>query len=103
MPVTYTTDVALVKGTIANNKNVLVVFYSPKCVQCKASAPMLEKLSEKHKNLKFFKVDATTATEFAAEFQITSLPTFVFFQDQKVVKKAPGIPDALKEIIGMSQ
>ncbi|ELP86686.1 hypothetical protein EIN_289780 [Entamoeba invadens IP1] len=75
MPVTYTTDVALVKETIANNKNVLV----------------------------FFKVDATTATEYAAEYQVTSLPTFVFFQDQKVAKKAPGSPDALKEIIGMSQ
>ncbi|ELP88639.1 thioredoxin, putative [Entamoeba invadens IP1] len=103
MPVTYTTNVAEVKQTIENNKNVLVIFYSPECAKCKASAPMMDKLADEHTNLKFFKVDATTATDYAAEYSIASLPTFVFFQNQNVMKKAPGSSEVLEEILKMVQ
>ncbi|ELP93571.1 hypothetical protein EIN_062560 [Entamoeba invadens IP1] len=47
----------------------------------------MDKLAEEHTNLKFFKFDATTATDYAAEYSIASLPTFVFFQNQKVIIK----------------
>jgi thiol-disulfide isomerase/thioredoxin len=50
------------------------------CPPCKAIAPVFKKLSEEntYKDITFLKIDIDDFTDSAAEYNVRSVPTFVF-------------------------
>ncbi|OQD76619.1 hypothetical protein PENDEC_c004G04783 [Penicillium decumbens] len=69
---------------------ILVDFFAEWCGPCKAISPAVEKLSEQHTGIKFYKVDVDKLGEVAAENEISAMPTFLFFKDGKKIEMVRG-------------
>ncbi len=77
----------LVKG---GEGKVLVDFFATWCGPCKMLAPVLEKVSEDHPEVPFFKVDVDKERELALSFGIQSIPTLVLFEGGEELKRNVG-------------
>ena len=93
------------KDTITGNDIIIVDFWAPWCGPCKSFAPIYEKVSEKHDDIVFAKINTEDEQELAASFQIRSIPTLMIFRDQIVIFSQAGmLPEpALEEIIGKTR
>lgn len=73
---------------------VLVEFWAPWCHPCKLMAPIIEDIA-KHANNKvqISKVNVEENPTIAERFDITSIPTFILFEEGKVKKTSIGSVD----------
>ena len=69
---------------------VLIDFWADWCGPCKRFAPIFERVSEKHPDIVFAKVDTEAEPELAAEFNIRSIPTLMAIRDGVIVFQQPG-------------
>ncbi|KAI1333025.1 DUF1000-domain-containing protein [Xylariaceae sp. FL0255] len=98
-------SIAQFSSLLKESRVVLADFYANWCAPCKAIAPVYEKLSEtysKPKLITFVKIntEADGAKPIAAEFAVTSLPTFILFRDGAVVETVKGAnPNGLRSMI----
>ena len=60
---------------------VLADFYSDSCIPCKRMSPILAELEEQNPDIKLVKLNINYDAETAAEYNVTSVPTVVFFKD----------------------
>ena len=100
MPTVNLTAETLV-DTIEKNDIVLIDFWAEWCGPCRNFAPTYEKVSEKHPNITFAKVDTEAEQAVAQNFGISSIPTVVAFRENIGVFAQPGaLPeDALENLI----
>lgn len=79
---------------------VVVDFYAQWCGPCKTVSPILEKLSDEYDEVKFLKVDVDTLSELTLEYEVTSMPTILFFKEGNKEGRVVGanIP-ALRQVI----
>lgn len=86
--------------TDAGGKLVIVDFHATWCGPCKMIAPKLEAMSLVKTNVVFLKVDVDEVEEVAQEYQITCMPTFLFFKDGKKIDSFSGANEnKIKEFI----
>lgn len=76
---------------LKNKGIVLVDFYAQWCGPCKMTGPIIEKLAEEVKNVKFVKVDVDQNQELTSQYQVFSIPTFLIFKDGQVVNQFVGV------------
>lgn len=77
---------------------VLVDFWAEWCGPCRNFAPVYERVSERHPDAVFGKVDTEAEQGLAAAFQIMSIPTLMIFRDQVLLYSQPGsLPEAALE------
>jgi thioredoxin 1 len=76
---------------LANNKLMLVDFGSSWCGPCHRQEPICKSFSEKHDNIKVFKVDIDSSPDITARYSIRSLPTLIFFKDGKTINTLVGL------------
>jgi len=71
---------------IKENKNVVVDFFADWCGPCKMLGPIVEELSEEYKDkgVKIVKVNVDESGKVAQKFDIMSIPTIIFFQNELV-------------------
>jgi thioredoxin 1 len=81
---------------------VLVDFYTERCGPCQQMAPVLDKLAEEVSSVKIVKINAAENYDLAVKFKVTSVPSFVLFQDGTVQKTRSGVilPSQLKNWLG---
>ncbi|PIE00502.1 MAG: thioredoxin [Thiothrix nivea] len=86
---------------ITNNNIVIVDFWAEWCGPCKSFAPIYEKVSERHEDIVFAKVNTEQEQELAGHFQIRSIPTLMIFREQIVLFAQPGMlaEEQLEEVI----
>ena len=84
---------------LSSNTHVVVDFYADWCPPCRAIAPTFSKLADDHATkarLAFAKVNVDHTQNIASRYNVSAMPTFVFFengQPQSVaVKSAVGSP-----------
>lgn len=51
------------------------------CPQCKAMAPVMDKLIAQYPEARFYKYDVDTAGDIAQELGVSQMPTFHIFKD----------------------
>jgi thioredoxin 1 len=77
---------------------VLIDFWAAWCGPCRQFAPVFERVSERHPDAVFAKVDTEAEVELAGRYGITSIPTLVVYRDGVPVFGQPGaLPEAALE------
>lgn len=70
---------------------VVVDFYAEWCGPCKMLGPIYEEVSQLcGEKASFYKVDIDQSMELAQEYQITTVPTLLFFKDGVIVHAVTG-------------
>lgn len=76
----------------------LVDFWAAWCGPCVRFAPTYERLSDKHPDITFGKVDTETQFELGSRYGISSIPTIMAIRDGVIVFAQPGaLPEAAME------
>lgn len=73
------TDTEIIRSV--KNGQVVVMFSAKWCPPCKKLYPIFEGLSQKHANIIFEKVDCDDFQMAASFFDISAMPTFMFFDN----------------------
>lgn len=63
------------------NKQVIVDFWAAWCGPCRMVSPILSKIEEENENISLIKVDVDSNQELSSFFNISSIPTLMFFQN----------------------
>jgi thioredoxin 1 len=84
---------------------VLIDFWAAWCGPCRFFAPVYERVSQRHEDIVFGKVDTEAEPELAGAFQISSIPTLMIIRDRVVLYAQPGaLPEqALEELIAKAR
>ena len=107
-PVEAETEMATVELTRENFESVmdgsgmvLVDFWAGWCGPCRMFAPVFQRVSERHPDAVFGKVDTEAQPELAGGFGISSIPTLMIIRDKVVLYAQPGaLPEqALEQLI----
>lgn len=69
---------------------VAIDCYADWCPPCKLLAPVLEKMSQEIKEIKFGKINTDENPEIAEEFQIRSIPNILIFKNGKLIDQIIG-------------
>jgi thioredoxin 1 len=76
---------------INSDKLVLVDFWATWCGPCRVLAPVLERLADKYVgDVIITKIEADKHREVAAQYQIRSIPTILFFKNGELLDKLVG-------------
>jgi len=90
---------------VTGSPTVIVDYWAPWCGPCRGFAPTFERVSEKHPDIVFAKVNTEDEQEIAAHFQIRSIPTLMIFRDNIIIFSQPGaLPEgALEQVIAKAK
>ena len=53
-------------------------------------APVLEKVADKHPDVKIVKVDVDQSSDLASKYGVMGVPTMIVFKDGQIANKAVG-------------
>ena len=77
--------------TLQKEKAAVVEFTSPTCGHCKAMQAVLQKIEDNDKTAtSFYQIDITQAEDAVAEYNIMSVPTFLFIRNGEIQDKLIG-------------
>jgi thioredoxin 1 len=77
---------------------VLIDFWADWCGPCKRFAPVYERVSEKHPDVVFAKVDTESEPALSQEFAIQAIPTLMAIRDGVLVFQQSGaLPESALE------
>ncbi|MCD8307324.1 MAG: thioredoxin [Clostridia bacterium] len=92
------------KALLDSKKKFVCDFFATWCGPCRMLAPVMEKVSVKHPDITFVKVDVDKNMELAAEYGIMSIPLVMAFDNGADVNKTLGFmpEDEAEEFIADS-
>ena len=88
--------------TLAEGKLVMVDFWAEWCGPCQMLGPVIESLAEKYEGRAVIgKVNTDEEPDLAMSFQISGIPTVIFFKDGKEIDRLVGVmpPDAFIPVL----
>ncbi len=89
------------ESTVVENPIVLVDWWAPWCGPCRTFGPIYERVSEKHPDITFAKVNTEQEQDLAGSFNIMSIPTLMVFREKVLLYSQPGMlpEEALDDLI----
>ena len=75
---------------VTSTGKVLVDCYADWCGPCRLLSPVIESVSEENKDYKFYKLNMDEADDIAEDFDISSIPTILIFNDGELVNQGLG-------------
>lgn len=81
--------------TMATSKNIakptIIKAFATWCPHCNTMKPIFEALEKKHGNtVEFVEFDTDASPDLVAQFEVTSLPTFILIKNGKQVARIEG-------------
>jgi len=90
--VIVTDDRGFDRAVIQASVPVLVDFWAPWCGPCRMVGPIVEQLAGEYAGrLRTVKVNVDDSQMVASRYGIQSIPTLIFFQDGKEVRRLVGV------------
>lgn len=87
-------------GVLVKHEKVFVDFWATWCGPCKMTKPFVDEIEKEFPDVKVIKINIDDNMELVRELGISSVPTFRFYKDGKlIVEKVGGIPK--KDMIDM--
>ena len=77
--------------TVHGNDCVIVDFWAPWCGPCRVFGPTFDKVSEKHEDIVFAKVNVDDNPNLASEFNIRSIPSLMIFKREFAIFSQAGV------------
>lgn len=68
----------------------MVHFHAPWALQCKQMNEVMTELAKENSHVKFVKLEAENLPEISLKYEISAVPTFLLFKNQKVVDRLDG-------------
>ena len=98
----YIENGQIVSEVIKNDKLVIIDFFATWCVPCQMMSEVLREIEKEYEDVvEILKVDVDENQETAIRYDVTSMPTLVFFKDGEEVERNVGYieKDELTSII----
>jgi len=89
--VEHATEATFQQMVLESSEPVLVDFYADWCGPCRALAPVLEELARENPQTRVVKVDVDRAPRLAAEYQVSSIPTVMVFENGRATAQQIGL------------
>jgi thioredoxin 1 len=87
----HTTDADFKHDVLDSKIPVMVDFWAEWCPPCRMVAPVLEELAKEYDGkLRIAKLNVDENQQVSADFNVRSMPTFLFFKNGQVVKQLVG-------------
>ncbi|XP_054275999.1 thioredoxin-2 isoform X1 [Macrosteles quadrilineatus] len=84
----------------AGDNLVVIDFFATWCGPCKMISPKIEEMAAEMQDVVFLKVDVDECESIAGEYNVSSMPTFVFIKKGERVDSFAGANyDKLKETV----
>ena len=87
---------------LAEGKLMMVDFWAEWCVPCQMLGPVIESLADRYEGRAVVgKINTDEEQALAMSFQITGIPTVIFFKDGKEIDRLEGVmpPDAFIQVL----
>ncbi len=91
MTVRELSSVASFKQAIQTPGLVIVDCYATWCGPCRALAPILERIASAYPKANLYKMDVDKVPEIPDEYNVTAMPTILFFKNGKLIDKVIGV------------
>ena len=75
---------------LLKNKLLLIDFWAEWCGPCKSMHPIFSRMAKKYSHVRFARVNVDDSQNIATKFNVQSIPTFIMFNDGKVVQQMVG-------------
>ena len=76
--------------TVKGGGIVLVDFWASWCGPCQMQGPVVEEFVDERPDVRVCKVNVDQERALASQFDVTNIPSLVFFKDGSMVKKEVG-------------
>ena len=73
-----------------SNNTFILDFYADWCGPCKHISPIIDELSETHKEISFGKIDVDESPKLSARFNVRNIPLILIFKENGIVDKIIG-------------
>lgn len=74
-------------------KKLLVQYSASWCMPCKILTPKLERIENNYSDVSFVKIDIEQNMEHVTSLGITSVPTVIIYDGEKLIDRSVGIKD----------
>jgi thioredoxin 1 len=81
---------------VMNSAVVIVDMFAHWCPPCRMLAPILEKFSKNNSDVKVCKVNVDDSKDLADHYDISAIPTLLFFKNGTLIKKVSGMQNEAK-------
>lgn len=75
---------------LSQNERVVVQFSAAWCGPCKMLTPIVNQLAEENNDVFIGKLDVDTNPEVSKLFEISSIPTLLYFKNGELIEKTRG-------------